>query len=98
MIDSDVGEAEGLGLGHATAGNLGYDISQFAAHLSNVFFAPQHLPANLSAPPYICQVPLAAGYLSPGSRVPWQPSARYLSPGSPENHLVISFRVILIVE
>ena len=65
MIDSDVGEAEGLGLGHATAGNLGYDISQFAAHLSNVFFAPQHLPANLSAPPYICQVP-----------VPWQPAEK----------------------
>ena len=42
MIDGYVGEAEGLGLSHATAGNLGYDINQFAAHLSNVFFAPQH--------------------------------------------------------
>ena len=40
MIDGYVGEAEGLGLSHATAGNLGYDINQFAAHLSNVFFRP----------------------------------------------------------
>ena len=42
MIDCDVGEAESLGLGHAAAGNLGYDINNFSTHLSNGFFAPQH--------------------------------------------------------
>ena len=42
MIYGDVGEAEGLGLGHAAAGHLGYDINKFATHLSNGFFAPQH--------------------------------------------------------
>ena len=41
MIHGDVGESEGLSLGHATAGYLGNDINQFAAHLSNGFFAPQ---------------------------------------------------------
>ena len=42
MIHGNVGESEGLGLGHAAAGYLGDDINQFAAHLNNGSFAPQH--------------------------------------------------------
>ena len=42
MIDGNVGESESLGLGHATAGYLGNDTNQFAAHLNNGSFAPTH--------------------------------------------------------
>lgn len=42
MIHGDVGKAEGLSLGHVTAGYLSNDINQFTTHLSNSSFAPQH--------------------------------------------------------
>ena len=42
VIHGDVGEPEGFSFGHATAGYLGYDINNFAAHLRDGLLTPQH--------------------------------------------------------
>ena len=43
VIHGDVGEPEGFGFGHATAGYLGYNINNFTAHfLTSSLFAPSN--------------------------------------------------------